>query len=291
MRNKITAVIFFALFLFSSLEVCAVETEVLIEGPEKMLKLAEPWADKFQQDDQGITIKVRERSEEDGFADLISGRCDIVISRTGPKNGLLAPPGEINKTAVAAEGVTFAVNPQNPVSKLTIRELQDILSGKIISWEEVGGVSAEITIYGPQANSWVNDFIKERSAGPSGIALATGIIYRVISLSSGEEIRQQVAADPRAIGYYPGVYAPAGLKVIAISGDNTSEYIYPVKEKMPDARYPLRRTLFFWTKGGSKPAVKRFLDRVLSKDYQEILSVYGVYPVTQDDQSNQNHTK
>jgi len=285
MREKGFVFIFFIFCLLALSEIYASETEVLIEGSEKMLNFVGPWVDKFQQDNPGIAIRVSERKEKEGFVDLVSGNCDIVISRSGPKPGSQAKAGEINKTAVAAEGITFAVNPNNPVSKLTVSELRDILSGKIINWEEVGGSYGEITIYGPQVNSWVNNFIKESIFNPSGAEPKTGITYRAINLSSDAEIYQQVAGDPRAIGYYSGIYVPAGLKALSVANDASAEYIYPVKEKIPDNRYPFRRSFFFCTKS-AKPPVRLFIDRVLSKDYQEMLYAYGFYPVKADDQSN-----
>jgi phosphate transport system substrate-binding protein len=285
MRKRVWTAILLGVCLLTLSEVYAAETEVLIEGQEKTVKLFAPWVDKFQQDNPGIAIRVSERREAEGFADLISGSCDIVISRKGPKDKATAKDEKINKIAVAAEGVTFVVNPQNPVNKLTVSELKDILSGKIINWNEVGGSYGEITIYGPSADSWANDLVKEYILNSAGVEPKTGITYRALNLSSSEEIRQQVAGQLSAMGYYPGTYVPAGLKALSVAKDASAEYIFPAKDKTPDALYPFQRPIFFWTRG-SDASVKLFIDRVLTKDYQEMLSAYGAYPVKANDQNN-----
>jgi phosphate transport system substrate-binding protein len=279
MIKKMFLPVFFVLFLFSFLKVYASEAELLIEGQEKTVEFVAPWADKFQLDNPGVAIRVVERKVEEGFADLISGDCDIVISRIEPKGGIPGKNVKIKKTAVAEEGVTFVVNPQNPVNKLTVIQLGDILSGKIMNWEDVGGVYGEITIYGPPVNSWTNNFIKESILNPSGAEHKIGVTSRAINLFSTKEIRQQVVEQPQAIGYFPGVYDSADLKIIAVGSDKSAEYIYPLKERTLDNRYPLRRPLFFWTKGEVKPAVKRFIDCILSKDYQDMLSSRWLYQV------------
>ncbi|MDD3473007.1 MAG: substrate-binding domain-containing protein, partial [Syntrophaceae bacterium] len=47
----------------------------------------------------------------------------------------------------AIDGVAVAVNPENPISELTSSEVQDIFSGKIKNWKDLGGKDAIINLY------------------------------------------------------------------------------------------------------------------------------------------------
>ena len=53
----------------------------------------------------------------------------------------------------AIDGVGAVVNPQNSVTALTASQLQDIFSGKIVNWKEVGGEDREINVYDRDAAS------------------------------------------------------------------------------------------------------------------------------------------
>ncbi|MFA5373368.1 MAG: substrate-binding domain-containing protein [Candidatus Omnitrophota bacterium] len=284
MRGKFFAFVFLTFFTLITFGAYAADDEILIEGPEKMAKFAEPWVEKFRQDEPGVAIRFAVCTAREGFTDLSLGECDIVINVSRPQDIFRWEESKVNKTVVAAEGVVFVVNPQNPVDKLTMSELADILSGETINWEDVGGAFGEITVYGPPANSWVNDFVEESILSVFSPSGKKNIAYRVNDFLSNAEIRQQVAVQPLALGYYPGTYVPAGLKMLSVASPTSGEYFTPVKDKMLDARYPVQRPVFFWT-SGSNPAVRMFIERVLSRDYQEMLSAYGFYPAAANDKS------
>lgn len=264
--------------------VYAADNELVIEGPEKMAKFAGAWVERFRQDEPGAAIRFNARKAQDGFTSLSRGECGIVINAAGPQEipGVKAKP--VNKTAVAGEGVTFVVNPRNPVTKITIGELGDILSGQTINWEDLGGAFGEIVVYGPPADSWVNDFVEANILNASLPGGKKKIAYRVNNMLSNDEIQREVALNPMAMGYYPGAYASSGLKMLSVASAASGEYLAPAKDKIPDSSYILQRPIFFWT-SGMDTQVKLFIERVLSQDYQGMLPAYGFYPAKANDQT------
>ena len=46
---------------------------------------------------------------------------------------------------IARDAIAVIVNPENPVSQLTLKQISDIYSGKISNWSEVGGEDRPIT--------------------------------------------------------------------------------------------------------------------------------------------------
>ena len=60
---------------------------------------------------------------------------------------------ELEVIPVVREGFVFYVNAENPVKSLTLEQIQDIYSGKITNWSEVGGNDEEIRAFQRPENS------------------------------------------------------------------------------------------------------------------------------------------
>ena len=60
---------------------------------------------------------------------------------------------ELEVIPVVKEGFVFYVNSQNPVKSLTLEQVQDIYTGKITNWKEVGGKDSKIKAYQRPENS------------------------------------------------------------------------------------------------------------------------------------------
>jgi len=57
------------------------------------------------------------------------------------------------ETPIALDAFIFLINQDNPVTTLTIEQIQDIYTGKITNWNEVGGLDAQINPYVRNSNS------------------------------------------------------------------------------------------------------------------------------------------
>lgn len=90
------------------------------------------------------------------YIKLIDGEKDLIIV-TEPSEEELAYAKEkgveLEVTPVVREGFVFYVNAKNPVDGLTIKQIQDIYSGKITNWKEVGGEDEEIVPFQRPENS------------------------------------------------------------------------------------------------------------------------------------------
>ncbi|WP_269689150.1 PstS family phosphate ABC transporter substrate-binding protein, partial [Klebsiella pneumoniae] len=54
---------------------------------------------------------------------------------------------------VVAEAFVFLTHASNPVDNLTMKQIQDIYTGKITNWNQVGGEDLEIIAYQRPVNS------------------------------------------------------------------------------------------------------------------------------------------
>lgn len=81
-----------------------------------------------------------------GIKQVSSGLIDLANSGRKPT------PNEIEKGNLkifrfAVDGIGIVVNPKNPISNLTTKQLQDIFSGKISNYKDLGFKSAPINLY------------------------------------------------------------------------------------------------------------------------------------------------
>ena len=60
---------------------------------------------------------------------------------------------ELEIVPVVKEAFVFFVNKENIIDNLTLNQIQDIYSGKITNWKEVGGADAQILAYQRPQNS------------------------------------------------------------------------------------------------------------------------------------------
>ncbi len=91
-----------------------------------------------------------------GYIRLIDGEVDLIVV-TEPSEDELKYAEEHNVELevipVVREGFVFYVNAENPVKSLTLEQIQDIYSGKITNWSEVGGNDEEIRAFQRPENS------------------------------------------------------------------------------------------------------------------------------------------
>lgn len=120
---------------------------------------------------------------------------------------------ELEVIPVVKEGFVFYVNAENNVNNLTVSQIQDIYSGKITNWSEVGGKDISIKPYQRPANSGSQTGMTElvmkgkelmKPLTENVVATMAGIINLVSSYDNGEA----------AIGYSYYYYATTMYQTI-----------------------------------------------------------------------------
>lgn len=91
-----------------------------------------------------------------GYIKLIDGEADLIVV-TEPSEEELEyakeKEVELEIIPVVREGFVFYVNSKNPVDGLTIEQIQDIYTGDITNWKEVGGNDEKIQPFQRPENS------------------------------------------------------------------------------------------------------------------------------------------
>jgi len=248
---------------------------IQIKGSDTMVNLGQAWAEAFMQKNPSIAIAITGGGSGTGIAALIEGTTDITQASRNmePKEIALAEKRGVhpNEIHVANDGITIVVHPSNSVSKLTLKQLSGIYTGKIKNWKELGGVDQKIVTLSRERNSGTHVFFLEHVIKLGNPKSSNEFAPSALMMPSSQAIIEEVSANPQAIGYVGLGYLTAKEKALAIARDNNSPYVQPSIQSVTSKQYPISRSLLFYTNGEPNAKIKPFIDFVLSKAGQAIV--------------------
>ena len=290
MKRLLAILFLFSLFLTScgpdsSSETASDSSAAYIEnkGSDTIVNLALAWAEKYQGDHPEVRISVTGGGSGTGIAALVNGTVDLANASRQIKgeeveeaksNGV-----EPVEHTIARDAIAVIVNPENPVSQLTLKQISDIYSGKITNWQEVGGEDRPIVRLSRETNSGTHVYFLEVVLRLGSKEDKTLFSMDTLLLPSSEGIIAEVRQNPNAIGYDGLGYVPKDLKMIAIAKEAGAPYVLPSIPTVNDKSYPIARDLYMYTNGEPTGIVKEYLDWILSPEAQQIVADLGFVPV------------
>ncbi len=167
----------------------------------------------------------------------------------------------------AVDGVAPAVNPANIVSELTSIQIQNIFSGKINNWKDVGGDDAEIHIYNRDEASGTRSVFWKKCLNKGAVVESANIV------ASNGAMKVAVSQDRYALGYMSIGHLDNTVKALGLDG------VAPTQENAINGHYPIVRKLFMNTNGAPAPLVKAFIDYVMSSEGAANISNHGYIPL------------
>ncbi len=253
------------------------------KGSDTIVNLALAWAEQYQADHADVRISVTGGGSGTGIAALVNGTVDIANASRQIKGEELAEAEakgiEPVEFVIARDAIAVIVNPENPVSELTLQQIADIYSGKITNWQEVGGEDRPIVRLSRETNSGTHVYFLETVLRLGDKENKTLFSMDTLLLPSSEGIIYEVRQNPNAIGYDGLGYVPHDLKMIAIAKEQGGAYILPSADTVNDGTYPIARDLYMYTAGQPTGAVKAYLDWILSPAAHAIVTKLGFVPI------------
>jgi len=212
------------------------------------------------------------------YVNLIQRKADIIFVTSPSEEELeLAEQSgfELEVVPIVSEAFVFLTHADNPVKGLTLKQIQDIYTGKITNWKEVGGSDIPIVAYQRPVNSGSQTGFLDLVM--KGLEPMTPPTERVIA-GMGELI-DAVAAyqnEPDAIGYsyyyfVTDMWGNDKVRLLEVNG------VYPDKKTISTGKYPIR-TAYYAVIRGDEPKnspVRKMLAWILSKEGQEVAEEAG----------------
>jgi len=253
------------------------------KGSDTIVNLALAWAEKYQDEHPNVRISVTGGGSGTGIASLINGTVDIANASRQIKQEEIdqAKSNGIDPVEhiIARDAIAVIVNPENPVSQLTLKQISDIYSGKISNWKEVGGEDRPIVKLSRETNSGTHVYFLETVLRLSSKEDKTLFSMDTLLLPSSEGIIAEVRQNPNAIGYDGLGYVPDDLKMISIAEEEGGAYVLPSIPTVNDKTYPIARDLYMYTNGQPEGLLKEYLDWIMSDTAQQIVAELGFVPV------------
>ena len=235
---------------------------VSTDGSTSMEKVIGGLGEAFQ-NDTGITFTYNPTGSGSGIKAVQEGRCDIGLSSRALKEEEQA--SGLTATVLAYDGIAVVVNPENPVSDLSVDTIAKIYTGEISNWSEVGGNDSEIVLIGREAGSGTRD-------GFESITDTEDVCQYRQALTSTGDVITTVSQNPGAIGYASVASVKDSVKALMVDG------VAPTEESIKDGSYVVQRPFVLVTKSDEKlsEAAQRFFDYITSVDANEVIAAAGV---------------
>jgi phosphate transport system substrate-binding protein len=236
---------------------------VSTDGSTSMEKVIGTLGEAFEKRYSDVNFTYNPTGSGSGIQAVLEGRCDIGLSSRNLKEE--EKKSGLEETVLAYDGIAIIINPENPISDLSLEDIGAIYTGKITNWSEVGGNNSEIVLIGREAGSGTRDGF-ESITGTAELCK-----YRQELTSTGDVITT-VASNPNAIGYASLASVKDSVKVITVGG------ITPNESTVKDGSYVVQRPFILVTKTNhtlSKTA-QEFLNFITSNEAVELIASAGV---------------
>ena len=235
-----------------------------IKGSDTMVILGQRLAEEYMVKNPGI-------------AALINGTVDLAQSSREMKEdekqkAKQARGAEIVEQAVALDSLGVFVNGENPVQSLTMTQVKDIFQGKITNWNQIGGPTATIVLYGRENSSGTYDYFREHEL------LNEDFTPRLQTLQGTAAVNNAGGQDRNGIGYGGIAYAK-NVKALAIAAEG-GQPVAPSEATVADGTYPLSRKLYFYYAQNAPERVTKFAQWSLTPEAQALVTQVGYFPLT-----------
>jgi len=244
--------------------------QIVVKGSDTCLPVSQQEAEAFGK--KGGNVTVTGGGSGVGIAALIAGTCDIAQASRPMKFDEKQKMSESGKTAkeviIGYDALAVIVHPDNPVKNLTRQQLEQIYTGKITNWKEVGGSDMKIVVYCRESSSGTYEFFKEHVMKNKNYA------NFVLSMPATGAIIQSVKQTKGAIGYVGLAYLNKEVKAIHVSYDGKS-FVEPSVANAKNKTYPVVRPLYYYYSINNEKKVKPFIDFVKSTEGQAIVDKVG----------------
>lgn len=213
------------------------------------------------------------------YQNIVTGNADMIfVAAPSKKQSEYAKEQgvELIFTPIGTEAFVFFVNAKNPLDDISIEQIQQIYSGEITDWNELGVNLGKIRAFqrdeGSGSQSALENLMqnKELITPPTNDVVAgmSGIITQTADYKNHKN----------ALGFSFRFYSTEmvknnQIKLLRITG------VYPNTENIENGTYPLASDFYVVTRSDASEHTKLLLEWILSEQGQSLIELTGYTPL------------
>ncbi len=244
-------------------------------GSTALQPLAEEAATEFMSNNPSVSITIQGGGSGTGVNQVTSGAVQIGNSDV-PASEKLSDPAlakDLVETKVAGIGYSIVINKDVTVTSLTLKQIQDIFSGAITNWKDVGGKDEKINVINRPAASGTRAAFEKTVMSGVKINDSVGTVQ-----DSNGAVEQAINSTPGTISYLANSYLVGdkknALTIVQIDGNDSSI------DNITNGKYPFYSYEYMITKGDLKDPGKSYIDFVKGDDFAVKVEEMGYVPMS-----------
>ena len=273
---------------------------IRVDGSSTVAPLTEAAAELFQEENPDVQVTVGTSGTGGGFEKFCAGETDISDASRPIDEAEEVPICEENnvtyeEVVVANDALTVVVNPENPVTCMTVDQLTAIWGpdSELTSWGDIPDLDPpydeELQLFGPGTDSGTFDYFTDAVNGEEGVQRKD---YNNVGEDDNATVTG-VAGSPGGMGYFGfSFYEENADQLKALEIDGGEGCVEPSIETVQDGSYqPLGRELFIYPSSESlqNEVVREFVTFYI-ENQDQITEATGFIPMT-DEQVTESQQK
>lgn len=220
---------------------------------------------KDYEKETGVKVLVLGGGSVRGLTDLKEGRMDFAASC---KSKSADDPEDFEYITASWDALVFIVHKSNPIASVTPQQVRDIYDGKIDNWKQLGGPDLNLISILSKGRGGVEDSLRTMILNGQRPLQQKNSTMQASSPAIWEQLVEEMREGFASTGF--GSARKRNVKMLKVNG------VAPTRENIISGKYPYRRPLFLVIRKNAKPEARKFVDFVLSKKGQKLISSYGM---------------
>ena len=224
-------------------------TNISAAGSTALQPLVQAAAEQYQSQNSDVKISVTGGGSRTGLSLVSSKAVDL-----GDSDILAQGQPSLVDHKVAVIGFSVVVNPSSGIKNLTKKQVQDVFSGKVKNWKDVGGRDQQVVVINRPASSGTRAVFMKTLMGTAELDKssltedATGTVVQKVKQTSG------------AVSYasFSGTHNQTGIDEVSLDGAPATE------DNVKSGKYPFWSYEHIYTNGPPTKDVAKFIDFISS---------------------------